>query len=227
MKILIADHHFLSRTGLEYIVQQHFKDNLYSILSMAGFKPLSQRIKAFLPDIVLLDYSSLNISADELEKLMLKFPDTKFILITEWISKEVLLEYFRLNIKWHLLKECDEKEITECIEYAQNNQSFFCQKLIELMKVADQDVSIKMRQNMNCNGISITQREKEIIQLIADGLSNKQIADKLNISIHTALTHRKNIMKKINANNTAGVVIFALKHNIITHNNKFLFAENG
>lgn len=226
MKIIIADNHFLSIKGLEYIIQQHFKTSLYLISSVPGFKSLSQQIKIFAPDIILLDYISMHINADELSKLMMKYPTVKFILITEWMPRDTLLKYLHLNIKWHLLKECGEEEITECIKYAQNNQSFFCNKIIEI-HTSKQDIPVKDRQNISCNGISITQREKEIIQLIAQGLANKQIADKLNISIHTALTHRKNIMKKINANNTAGVVLFALKNNIIPYNNRFLFSENG
>ncbi len=227
MKYIIADNHFLSRIGLEHIIQTHFKNSQYLISPKPGFKSLSQQIKVFSPNIVLLDYISMSINHNDLEKLMIKYPDIKFILITEWMPKDVLLKYFHLGVKWHLLKECDEQEITECIEYAQNNQSFFCNKIIQFIQTKENEINFNARRNINCNGISITQREREIIQLIAEGFSNKQIADKLNISIHTALTHRKNIMKKINANNTAGVVLFALKNNIITYSNRFLFAQNG
>lgn len=226
MKIIIADKHFLSRTGLEHMVQKHFENAQYMVSSAEGFKCLSQQIKCFLPDIVFLDYVSMNIKAEELQKLILKYPFTKFILITEWLPKSELLKYFRSEVKWHLLKECDEQEIKECMEYAINNQSFFCNRLIQYIQSANDNMTTTERNHINCNGISITQREKEIIQMIAEGMSNKQIADALNLSIHTVLTHRKNIMKKTNANNTAGLVLFALKNNIIQHSNHYLFAES-
>lgn len=227
MKILIADKHFLSRIGLEYVVNKHFSPVELLSSHIEGFKVLSQQIKHFLPDIVILDYFSISISHHELEKLLLRYPDTKFILITEWLPKSELLHYFQLNIKWHLLKECDETEIKECIEYATHNQSFFCNKLVQFLQSQDEEYIVESRSTISCVGITITEREREIIQLIAEGKSNKEMADLLNISIHTVLTHRKNIMKKTRANNTAGLVLFALKNNIITPVNHFLFAENG
>lgn len=227
MKILIADKQFLSRTGLEYIIQQYFPDAEYIVSKEEGFKLLSQQIKTFIPDIVLLDYVSTNIKAEELQKLILKYPYTRFVLITEWLPKNELLKYFKSEVKWHLLKECDEQEIKECIEYAINNQSFFCNKLIQFMQYNEENIEITERNRMNCNGINITQREKEIMQLIAEGMSNKQIADALNLSIHTVLTHRKNIMKKTNANNTAGLVLFAIKNRLLPPSNHYLFAKNG
>ena len=69
--------------------------------------------------------------------------------------------------------------------------------------------------NLDCEGISLSEREIEIIKLISDGLTNKEIADKLYLSTHTVNTHRKNIMHKLNIKNTAGIVIYAVKENII------------
>ena len=68
---------------------------------------------------------------------------------------------------------------------------------------------------ISCEGLAVSEREVEIIKHIAFGLSNKQIADKLCISLHTVNTHRKNIMQKLHVNNTAGVVMFAVKNNLL------------
>jgi len=227
MRVLIADKNFLSRTGLEFFLKKHFENVIYTNLDIEGFRNLSEQIKRFSPNIVFLDYISLQISADEVETLIKKYKDIKFILITEWLPKDELMDYLRSEVKWHLLKECDESEIRECVEYALNNQSFFCNKLIQFIQSQEIELSSKKRKSLNCKGILITPREREIIRLIAEGKSNKQIADKLNISIHTVLTHRKNIMKKTNSNNTAGLVLFALKNNIIVSDNHFLFSKNG
>lgn len=226
MRVIISDKHFLSRTGLEHIIQKHFPTAKYITSCIEGFQSLAQQIKTFQPDIVLLDYISMNISAEKLQVLILKYPSVKFILITDWLPKTELMRYFRINLKWHLLKECDEQEIKECIEYACNNQSFFCNKLIQFIQSENSSASLKARKKMDCSGTSITQREKEIIRCVAEGMSNKQIADALHISIHTVLTHRKNIMRKTHTNNTAGLILFALKNNILHSSNHFLFAEN-
>lgn len=227
MRILIADNHFLSKKGLEYIVKQQISLKEYSIMDGIGLKCVSEKIKKFLPDIVLIDYVSVCLSPDDVQKLLVRFSDIKFIFITEWLSKNEITPYLKSDIKWHLLKDCDEQEIIECIQYAYNNQSFFCNKIIQWIQKDNEQITTKEKSSLNCNGVIITQRERQIIQYIAEGLSNKQISDRLNISIHTVLTHRKNIMKKTNVNNTAGLVLFAIKNNIIEHNNRFLFARNG
>lgn len=73
-------------------------------------------------------------------------------------------------------------------------------------------------QTVSCKGLVITEREADVIKHIAEGLSNKQIADKLFLSTHTVNTHRKNIMSKLGVNNTAGIVMYAVKNNLIEHN---------
>ena len=75
-----------------------------------------------------------------------------------------------------------------------------------------------------CQGLNISERESEIIQLIAKGHTNKQIADQLFLSSHTITTHRKNIMAKLGVNNTAGIVMFAVKEKLV-HPNKYLFSS--
>ena len=77
--------------------------------------------------------------------------------------------------------------------------------------------------SLNCDGFSVTDREIDIIREIAIGLSNKQIADKLNLSTHTVNTHRRNVMTKLGVNNTAGVVMFAVKNRILEETNYDLF----
>ncbi|MGZ3933249.1 MAG: response regulator transcription factor, partial [Bacteroidia bacterium] len=78
--------------------------------------------------------------------------------------------------------------------------------------------------SFSCNGVTVTEREIEIVKLIAEGYSNKQIADKLVLSTHTVNTHRKNIMNKLAVNNTAGIVMFAVKNNLL-ETNHFLFSN--
>jgi DNA-binding NarL/FixJ family response regulator len=86
------------------------------------------------------------------------------------------------------------------------------------------DRSDTMSTALTCNGIRISARESEIISLIAEGMTNKQIAESLFLSAHTVITHRKNIMNKLGLNNTAALVLFAIKQNLISPN-KFLFSN--
>ena len=77
-------------------------------------------------------------------------------------------------------------------------------------------------EGVSCDGIKLSAREVEIVQLVAEGMSNKEIAEKIFLSVHTVTTHRRNIMSKLGVNNTAGLVMFAIRQNLI-ETSKFLF----
>ena len=107
-----------------------------------------------------------------------------------------------------MLDDCDKPEILEAIEDTYHGKQFYCGHVIEILAEKANDAS-------DCSGISLSEREIEVIRLISDGLTNKEIADALFLSTHTVNTHRKNIMAKLGLKNTAGIVIYAFKENII------------
>jgi DNA-binding NarL/FixJ family response regulator len=120
-----------------------------------------------------------------------------------------------------LLKDCDQDEIVEAIYKTAAGEQFMCGKIVTSV-LDDSTANIA---SSSCEGLNISEREMEIIKLIAEGLSNKEVADKLFLSTHTVTTHRKNIMNKLGVNNTAGLVLFAVRENLISPNH-FLFAGN-
>jgi len=115
-----------------------------------------------------------------------------------------------------LLKECEKAEIMEAINASIKGEKFVCGKILALL-TAEKEIktSNSYIKTLKCDGLTVTEREIEIIVEIALGLSNKQIADKLCLSTHTVNTHRKNIMLKLGVNNTAGIVMFAVKNQLL------------
>src|SRR5205085_6194927 len=105
-------------------------------------------------------------------------------------------------------------------------EKFVCGKIVSYLTASPEIVgSNSFIKSLGCDGIPVTGREIDIIRGIAEGLSNKLIADKLNLSTHTVNTHRKNIMCKLGVNNTAGVVMFAVKNQLL-ETNFDLFGRN-
>jgi DNA-binding NarL/FixJ family response regulator len=126
------------------------------------------------------------------------------------------------GITSYLLKECDKAEIMDAINSTIKDQKFICGKIVSILTSAPElTVTNTLIKKIGCDGMHVTERETEIIKAIAEGLSNKLIADKLNLSTHTVNTHRKNIMQKLGVNNTAGVVMFAVKNNLLETNFSF------
>jgi len=218
VKVLVADKNFLSRVGLELLVGELKGFEL--VPSVCGEKEdLINQLQLSKPNLAILDFISLGISIKELEKLSKKFSKTRFLVITEILSKSEFSAILSTGISSYLLKECDRLEILEAINASLNGDKFVCSKIAGILTASPEiAVTNSFIKSLACDGIPVTDREIDIIRGIAEGLSNKLIADKLSLSTHTVNTHRKNIMHKLGVNNTAGVVMFAVKNGLLETN---------
>lgn len=223
-RVLIADKNYLSRVGTELLVSDLMGFELLpSVISET--EDLKKVIQHLKPNLLILDYWSLGLSSTDIKSIASKFKDLKILAITDPLSKVEMNEALNAGVKSHLLKECDRDEIIEAIESTLHDEQFLCGKIASIL-TSSQEISVNkaLLKTFSCNGINVTDREIEIIKHIAEGLSNKQIADKLCLSTHTVNTHRKNIMNKLEVNNTAGIVMYAVKNQLL-ETNHFLFSN--
>lgn len=218
IKVLIADKNFLSRIGLELLVGELKGFEL--VPSVCGDeKDLISQLQLSKPNLLIADFSSIGVNAERIKEITKTSSRTKVLVITETFNKKELNTLLASGVTSYLLKECDKSEILEAINSTIKGDKFICGKIVSIMTAATEIKSTNtFIKSLGCNGISVTEREIEIIRCIAEGLSNKLIADKLNLSTHTVNTHRKNIMNKLGVNNTAGVVMFAVKNQLLETN---------
>jgi DNA-binding NarL/FixJ family response regulator len=218
IKVLIADKNFLSRIGLELLVGELKGFDL--VPSVCGDKEdLANQLFLSRPNLLITDFASLGISTTELAQLTRRYNRTRFLIITEILPKKELQSVVGAGITSFLLKECDKSEILEAINSTIKGEKFLCSKILGLLTAAEEIVPRNsFIKTLKCDGVPVTDREIDIIRGIAEGLSNKLIADKLKLSTHTVNTHRKNIMSKLGVNNTAGIVMFAVKNQLLETN---------
>ncbi len=218
IKVLVADKNFLSRVGLELLVGELKGFDLAP--SVCGDKAdLINQLQLSKPNLLIADFVSLGINIDELKALSKKFSRTKFLIITELLSKNDWKKILESEVTSFLLKDCDKIEILEAINSTIKGEKFVCGKILSYLTAAAEIVpSNSFIKSLGCDGVPVTEREIDIIREIAEGLSNKLIADKLKLSTHTVNTHRKNIMAKLGVNNTAGIVMFAVKNQLLATN---------
>lgn len=216
--VLIADKNFLTRVGLELLVGELKGFDLAP--SVCGDKnDLISQINLSKPNLVLLDFFSLGMSISELNALVSKFKKIQFLVFTSIINKNEMNAVLNCHINGYLLKECEKSEIMEAINAAINGSKFVCGKILSILTTEKEINSTNSYiKTLKCDGLTVSEREIEIIVEISLGLSNKQIADKLHLSTHTVNTHRKNIMLKLGVNNTAGIVMFAVKNQLLATN---------
>lgn len=220
IKILIADNSYLIREGLRSIINSTKEFKLVGEVEKA--EGIAENILLHQPDVLVIDYTSPFFSIHDIYLIHQKFPATNILAITNPENKTTISQAIENGVVSYLLKDCSKDEIIEAIQNTAKGQKFFCGKILDIVL---KDKEVVFSEKISCDGIKLSAREVEIIQLVAEGMSNKEMANRLFLSVHTITTHRKNIMSKLGVNNTAGLVMFAIRQNLIEQN-KFLFASN-
>lgn len=220
IKITIADSYFLSRKGLVVLLNE--SADFTCVAEAVSASDLVSQAKFYSPDLIIIDYTSEHFSLDAIPQIVIKYPTAKLLAITEFKGDLSIAKALKSGVISHLLKDCDQDEIVEAIYKTAKGERFMCGKIVH--SVLNTETKDLKNTAYSCEGINISDRELEIITLIAEGYSNKEVADKLFLSTHTVTTHRKNIMNKLGINNTAGLVLYAVRENLVSPNH-FLFSS--
>lgn len=208
-KIAIADPNLLVREGIKSIVLTSNPVKVVAEFSEAD--EIKKGLKEAKADLLIIDYNAFGLDDRFIESIRTQFKDLKIMCLTNEVSSVKLELIIRTGINSHIFKDCDKDEIIDCVNKTAEGDKFFCGKVLEALTELEKGNST----NYSCKGLTITQREAEIISLISEGKTNKEIADLLFLSSHTVNTHRKKIMAKLGINNTAGLVMYAIKENLI------------
>ena len=221
MNLILADSNDLIRIGLRAILST---ERAITIVSEAhSGEELLAQVKSFDTSLVLIDYTSSGFNIDIIPKVLSINKRIRFVAITAEQSPQTLVDALRSGISSYIKKDCDVNEILMAVKETGNGNKFFCGQILESIQSANIDVNDLDFESFSCEAVVVSERENEIIILIAEGLTNEQIAIQLFLSKHTVNTHRKNIMAKLGVKNTAGIVMYAVKTNLVSPN-KFLFA---
>lgn len=224
MKVILADNNDLMRLGLRTILAT--VNNLSIVAEVKNFEELSDALHSFEANLLVIDYTSKGFEIDNIPKVIQKYPQLKVVAVTPEQSAQTLVNALRSGVQSYVKKDCDLGEIVDAIKETGKGKKFFCGQILETIQRANIDVNDMDFDGFSCEPIILSERENEIIIMIAEGLTNGQIAEKLFLSNHTINTHRKNIMSKLGVKNTAGIVMYAVKTNLVSPN-KFLFAAEN
>jgi DNA-binding NarL/FixJ family response regulator len=185
IKVLIADSQALTRQGVIAVLAA-VKD--IEILDQAdNIAGLKQLVSAHKPDVIITDHFEI----DGIKTLAELFDLSHVLVLSNKQQKQEIQQVIDLGIKNYVSKECRQDELINAIYAAAVGKQFFCEGI--LSRLDDSATTDKSADTIN----SLSTRETEIIHLVAEGLTNKEIAEKLFLSIHTVKTHRKNIIKKL------------------------------
>ncbi len=225
VKVLIADNQFIVAEGLRSLI--HSESGFFLVGVAENSFELANYLSNNTPDVLIIDHASKAFQLDDISKIKMLAPKINILAIIPDQSKMFFVSSIKLGVTSILLKDCDREEIIEAVYSTAKGEKFYCNKVLDVIVNPGEVANpVSINSVASCEGVNISEREEEIIKLIAEGYSNKQIADQLFLSPHTVNTHRKNIMSKIGVNNTAGIVIYAIKKEIISPN-KYLFSSTA
>lgn len=212
MNIVVADNSVLMREGFKALVQANYSVTISEVTEKNG---LLSALKKHKPQILVIDPVSMQITPTDITQIKNQYKALQILAISPMLPKEEISLLLNAGVTSFLLKECDKQEICDAIDNTEKGTRFLCGQIIDALTSETSTTAKTYSKKTSCEGFAVSDREIEIIKHIALGLSNKQIAEKLFLSFHTVHTHRKNVMQKLKVNNTAGVVMFAVKNNLL------------
>ncbi len=192
--------------GLRYLLSQ--TENL-SVKSVVSNKTeLFDSIDEEYPDLIIIDYDQPDsFYIEDIPAIFQKYPDINLLIISGDQNEGNIRETINFGIKGFLTKKCREDELRNAIETIMKGGRFFCESVVDILMKKDN----KKQSNFSKTFDLLTEREREIILLVSEGMTTKQIAEKLFLSPHTISTHRKNALKKLEINSVSELIRLVLQ----------------
>jgi DNA-binding NarL/FixJ family response regulator len=211
LRIFIADDHEVARKGIRSLVENHAgwevcgeaRDGREAVESASTLKP----------DVFLLDIGMPNLNGlDASRQILTIMPEARILILTVHDSEQVIREVLAAGARGFLLKSDSGRDLVAAVEALQYGRTFFTSKVSQMML----DGYLRPHTDgETSNQCVLTPREREVIQLVAEGKSTKEVATALSLSVKTAETHRTNLMRKLDLHSVADLTIYAVRNGIV------------
>lgn len=213
LRILIVDDHDVIREGTRAVIERQPGWEVCGIAA-TGRQAVEQAF-ALEPDVVVMDMSMPELNGLEAtQQIKRRLPETEILIFTAHQIEELIPEVFKAGAKSLIFKSDAHTYLVEAIQSLSQHKSFFTGKVSDVLFA---DILHDSERNGGKSRPSqrLTTREREIVRLLAEGKSNKGVADALRISVRTTETHRANILRKLNVDSVAGLVRYAIRNKIV------------
>ena len=209
VRILIVDDHKLIRQGIAQFLEN---DEKYVLTGEAseGIEAL-EFLESNQIDLVLTDISMPHMDGIELAKnIHSEYPDIKIVGLTIMNDNNHIKKLMNAGAVGYILKNCSESELKKALDKVMDGETYYSPEATETVMN-----SLMKKKNTISVDMPLTTREKEVLELIVKEFSNQEMADKLFISLRTVDAHKRNLLEKTGAKNIAGLVVYAINHNLV------------
>lgn len=213
IRILLADDHNVIRRGLRLLLES--EDDFTVVAEAADGRQAVEQSLASRPDVVVLDISMPHLNGtDAAQRICESLPGTAIVVLSMHSDEGYVLRALRAGVKGYLVKDSAEGDLIEAIRAVHRGRAFFSPE-IRRMLVEDYVREMQVRGVTDSYEL-LTPREREILHLLAEGKSNKEVAALLNLSSFTVDTHRRNLQEKLNLHSVAELILYAVRKGVIS-----------
>jgi two-component system, NarL family, response regulator NreC len=212
LKILIADDHGIVRTGLRLLLER--EGEIEVVGEAADGRELVRLATELKPDIAVVDIGMPLLNGiDAAAQVKREAPSVAIIILSMHADESYIARALNVGARGYLLKDTADDEIESAVRAVGAGKPYFSKQIAQTL--LEDYVRLLRDRGVQDSYELLTDREREVLQLLAEGRSNKEVASVLNVSPYTVETHRNNLMQKLNLHNTADIVLYAVRKAII------------
>ncbi len=210
LRILVADDHEIVRRGICVLLKSHAGWDVCT--EAADGREAVESAKQLDPDIVILDIGMPNVNGlTAARQILQNDPQQKILFLTITDSEQIVREVLQAGARGFVLKSDAARDLLTAVEALEKNRTFFTRRVSEMIL----EGYLNGEAQKELTEPSVSPREREIVQLLAEGKSTKEVAFILDLSIKTVETHRSNVMRKLGIHSVSELVLYAVRNNIV------------
>lgn len=213
IRILVADDHGVVRKGIRFLIER--QTDLEVVGEAADGREAVRLAEQLHPDIIIMDIGMPLLNGlDATEQILRKAGSAAVIILSMHTDESYLVRALSAGVKGYLLKGSADEDLVRATRAVASGKCFFSPAIAQML--AEEYTRTLHQKDLHDSYDLLTEREKETLQLLAEGKSNKEVAGVLGVSPYTVDTHRSHIMRKLNLHNTAEIVLYAVRKRIIS-----------
>jgi two-component system, NarL family, response regulator NreC len=212
VRVLIADDHGVVRKGLRLLLEQY--PEIEVVGEAANGREVVRLATELTPNVILMDVAMPLLNGiDAADQIRRTNDQIGVIMLTMHADEGYLLRALNAGVRGYLLKESAEGDLLRAVQAVSQGKPFFSPAITQTL--LEDYMRVLKEEGLSDSFELLTAREREVLQLLAEGKTNKEVASILEISLYTVESHRTNLMQKLNLHNTAEIVLYAVRKNLV------------